>query len=83
MAVESQARDISNDRLQRRLALNEWQAGGVTAIKMQKVEGIKDQARTPLPVRSGLGFSEAWKAVGPDAAQFTVEIGCLRPAIRH
>ena len=32
---------------------------------------------------AALGFSEAWKAVGPDAAQFTLEIGCLRPAIRH
>jgi hypothetical protein len=46
---------------------------------MQKVEGIKDQARAPRPVRRGLCLGEAWKAVRPYPAQFAVEIGCLRP----
>ena len=72
MSVELQARDIGNDRLQQRFALKERQASRVTAVKMQQVEGIKDQARAPLPIRRGLGLREAWKAIGPNSAQFAM-----------
>ena len=79
MSVELQARDISDDRLQQRLALNKRQACRVAAVEVQKIKGVKDQARPPISVRRGLGFGKARKAVGPYSTQFAVEMGCLRP----
>ena len=43
MIVELQTLNIGQDRLKQRLPLNKREACGVAAIKMQKVEGIKDQ----------------------------------------
>jgi hypothetical protein len=74
MTIELQARNFGHDGLKQRLALEKGQAGRVAAIKMQKVEGVKDQAHAARAVGRGLGLSEVWKAVIADVAQFAVDI---------
>jgi len=56
MAVELNAIRVRNQRIQKGLALDERQAGDVSAIKMQKIERVVDEMDPALAVAGGLRF---------------------------
>ena len=68
MTVELKAGCPSDQRLQQRLALNERQVGGVSTVKMEKIEGVVDKAHAALAVARGLGLRKAGQAIVANAA---------------
>jgi hypothetical protein len=49
VVAELEAGNIRDQALQKRFALDEWQASGVAAVKMEKIENITDE---PHPARA-------------------------------
>ena len=81
MAVELNAGRVRDQRVQQRLALDKRQARDVTAIKMQKIEGVVDEPHGAPAVARGLSLRKARQSIVPDTAQFAVEIGSFDPQL--
>jgi hypothetical protein len=83
VVVELKAGNVRYQRPQKRLALNQRQTCRVAAVEMQKVKGVVDQPDSALAIACRLSLREAWQSIITDAAQFSVEIGAVRPHIRE
>ena len=68
VAVELKAGNVRDQRLQKRFALDERQAGGVAAVEMQKVESVVDEPNSALAVARRLSLRKAWQSIVSDAA---------------
>jgi hypothetical protein len=55
MAVELKAGPFCEQRLEKRLALDERQPRGVLAFEMQEIKGVIDDPRTTLAVAGNKG----------------------------
>ena len=77
MVIELKSGDAGDQRLQKRLALDERQTGGVSAVKMQKIEGVVDEAHSALAVARRLGLRKAGQPIVANSAQFAVEVSGL------
>src|SRR5271168_2864988 len=73
----------ADQRLQKRLALDERQAGSVSPVKMQKIESVVDEAHAALAVARGLGLRKAGQAIVTNPAQLAVEVGRLYTDLRQ
>ena len=78
MAVELNAGLVRDQRLKKRLALDERQIRDVLAIKMQEIEGVIDEPHLALAVGRRLGVGEAGQSGVVDAAEFAIDVGGLR-----
>jgi hypothetical protein len=83
MGVEPKARLVREQRLQKRLALDELKIRDVPTVQMQEIEGIIDELHASLAIGGGLGIGKAWQASFVDAAELTVEIGGLDIQVRE
>jgi len=68
MIVELEAGNARDQRFQKRLALDERQAGGVAAVKMQKIENVVDEPHSALAVARGLRLRKTRQSVIANAA---------------
>ena len=66
--VELEAGDARDQRFEKRLALDEWKAGGVLAIEMQEIEDVVDEAHPVRAIACGLGLRKARRSVIANAA---------------
>ncbi len=81
--VELKAGNAGDERLQKRFALDERQARGVQAVKMQAIEGKVDERHAALAVARRLRLRKARQSVRADPTRFPVEIGALCPHLRE
>ena len=82
MAVELKAKLVCEQRLQKRLALDELKIRDVPTVEMQEIEGVIE-SRTALAIGGRLGIGEAWQASLIDTAQFAIEITGLDVQVRE
>ena len=83
MAIVLKAGLVGDQRLQKRLALDERQTRDVPAVEVQEIEGVIDQPHAALAVGRRLGVGEARQSGVVDAAEFAVDIGGLHVQIRE
>ena len=72
VAVELNAGRAFNQGLKKRLTLDKRQAPDVSAIEMQKVEGVIDESYVALAVGRSLGVGAARQSGFIDAAEFAI-----------
>ena len=82
MALELKAWPATDQRLEERLALDEWQSRDVSAIEVQEIEGVIDEPHFAPTIGRRLRLGEAWQSTIIEAAEFAVEIGGLRLHVR-
>jgi hypothetical protein len=83
VVVELKAGNAVHQRFQERFALDERQTGCVPPIQMQKIESVVDERHPAFTIARGLGLRKARQSVVANPAQFSVQIGTLRPHIRE
>ena len=66
--VELDAGNVGDQRLEKRLALDERQTGGVAPVKMQKIENVVDQSNPALAIARSLCPRKARQSIVPNAA---------------
>ena len=77
MAIELKAQLVCQQRLQKRLALDELQAGDIPTVEMQKIESVIDELYIALAVGCRLGMGESRQPNLIDAAEFPIEVSAL------
>ena len=83
VAVKLKVGNRREQRLKKRLTLDERQARDIAAVEMQEIESEIDETNPAWPVARGLGLRKTRQPVVTHAAQFAVEIRGFRPHFRE
>jgi hypothetical protein len=68
VAVELKAGNVRDQRLEKSLAFDQWQAGRLSAAEMQEVESVVDEPNSALAVACRLSLRKASQSIVSDAA---------------
>ena len=79
LAVELEVGNCRDQRLKKRLALDERQTRDDSAVEVQEIESEIDKANPARAIARGLGLRKARQPVVAYPAQFAVEIRGFRP----
>jgi hypothetical protein len=78
LAIELKARLVCEQRLEKRLALDELKVRDIPTAEMQEIESVMDEPRCAHAVGRRLRLGEARESRVVDAAEFAVEISGLQ-----
>src|ERR1700735_2616489 len=83
MAVELKARLVFEQRLQKRLALDELKPRDVPTVEMQEIESVIDELHIVFAVGRGLGVGGSRQPSLINAAEFAIDVSGLDVEVRE